>query len=216
MNGPPDAAIPRPVDRALTWSGAAAVVVSFSAILLSTLLTPWFSWTGDALSDLGASGEPYAWLFNWGLMVGGLLGSAFVLRVALDAEAPVGYLASGVLCWATLSLFAIGRFPVGTDLHGPASLSFFVSLTYGLVADGSADALAGRVRTGLAVVWLGMVNATGWLVWALVAAGGPAPGVAIPEFVGALAIGAWVYPATKRLREGETPATRDDGAVTGE
>ena len=201
MSGRVDASgIPDPLDRALVWSGVAAVAVSFSAILLSTLLAPWFSWTGNALSELGAPGEPYSWLFNWGLMVGGVLGSAFVLRVGVDSEGWAGRVGSAVLCWATLSLFAIGLFPVGTDLHGPASVSFFVSLTYGLVAHGSADALAGRVRTGVAGVWLGMLNATAWLAWALVAAGGSAPGVAIPEFVGALAIAGWVYPATRRIR----------------
>lgn len=201
MPGRVDAgAIPAPVDRALTWSGTAAVAVSFSAILLSTLLAPWFSWTGNALSELGAPAEPYSWLFNWGLIVGGLLGSAFVVRVAPESEGPVGWAGSAVLLWATLSLFAIGLFPIGTDLHGPASVSFFVSLTYGLVAFGSADVLAGRIRAGLAGVWLGMANATAWLVWALVATGGAAPGVAIPEFVGALAIAGWVYPATRRIR----------------
>lgn len=193
-------AIPRPLDRALTWAGPAAVAVSFSAILVSTTLTPWFSWTGNALSELGGPGEPYAAVFNWGLILGGVLGSAFVVRVALESRRPAEWVAAAVLLWATASLAAIGAFPIDHRLHGAAALSFFVSLTYGLVAHGSAAALAGRVRTGVAVTWLGMANATAWLVWALVAAGGPAPGIALPELVGALAVAGWVYPATLRIR----------------
>lgn len=192
--------IPDPLDRALTWSGAAAVVVSFVAIVASTLLAPWFSWTGNALSELGAPGEPYAWLFNWGLILGGLLGSVFVCRVALESDSVVGWAGSALLLAATGSLAAVGAFPVGDPRHGPAAVAFFVFLTYGLVADGSARVLAGRPRTGLLVVWLGMANATAWLLWALVAAAGDAPGVAIPEFVGALAMAGWVYPATQRVR----------------
>lgn len=199
--GPDPSAIPDAIDRALTWSGAAAVVVSFSAILVATTLTPWFSWTGNALSDLGAPGEPYAAVFNWGLIAGGLLGTLFVLRVALESDRPAEWVGSAVLLVATGSLAAIGAFPVDHPFHGPAALSHFVSLTYGLVAYGSADALGGRARTGVATVWLGMANATAWLVWALLAVGeGSAPGVAIPEFVGALAIAGWVYPATRRIR----------------
>lgn len=195
----PDA-IPDPVDRALTFSGVAGVAVSLGSILLATLLSPWFSWTADALSDLGAPGEPTAWLFNGGLIVGGLLGSVFVLRVALAARGAVALAGSAVLLWATGSLVAIGAFPVGHPLHGPASVSFFVALTYGLAADGTATVLAGRPRTGVALTWLGLANATAWLVWALVAAAGSPPGVALPEFAGALALAAWVYPATGRIR----------------
>jgi hypothetical membrane protein len=51
--------------RLARLSGTVAPVVAFGAILLATVLAPWFSWTGDALSDLGVPAtSAVAPLFN--------------------------------------------------------------------------------------------------------------------------------------------------------
>jgi hypothetical membrane protein len=220
--------------RAGTVAGPAGVAVSLGSILVATTLTPAFSWTGSALSDLGAPGAPYAAVFNGGTVLGGVLGAVFVARVGVAlsraglptrepgrvgrdgdagrAGAPVGVAAgpdpvATVAAWggllalavATLALVGVGLFPVGDPRHGPVSVAFFVALAYGLLLVGTGQALAGAVRRGLATAWLGVVAASAWLVYALVAAGGAEPGVALPELVGALALGTWVVLTARTL-----------------
>jgi hypothetical membrane protein len=66
------------LDRLGRASGVAFPVVSLGAILLATLVSPTFTWTGSALSDLGAFGAPTALLFNGGLVLAGLVAFPFV------------------------------------------------------------------------------------------------------------------------------------------
>jgi len=57
--------------------GVIVPVVAFSCIFIAISLSPWFSWTENALSDLGVGGA--AWVFNSGLMVGGILTMVFAV-----------------------------------------------------------------------------------------------------------------------------------------
>jgi len=63
--------------RVAPWTAVVAAVVAFGAILTATLVAPWFSWTGNALSDLGHHDRATATVFNGGLMAAGLVGAVF-------------------------------------------------------------------------------------------------------------------------------------------
>ncbi|MFW6376551.1 MAG: DUF998 domain-containing protein [archaeon] len=180
-----------------TWCGLAAPAVGLGTVLLATLLAPWFSWTGNALSDLGHPSRATAPLFNGGMALAGLLALAFAGRVWIDAEGRVRRGALLVLAASFASLVGVGVYPETTDHHVTVSVAFFVSLTYGLWLHGSADALAGAPRRGVATVWLGVANVTAWGAYA---AFEPFDGVAIPEAVGAVALAAWAVPTALRLR----------------
>jgi hypothetical membrane protein len=45
------------------------IIFIFSAITMA----PWFSWTDNAISDLGESGVPSATFFNYGIIITGFL-----------------------------------------------------------------------------------------------------------------------------------------------
>lgn len=188
--------------RATTYAGVAGGVVAFGAIAVAVALAPWFSLTGDALSDLGRPSARSAPVFNGGLVAAGALGAAFVARLAAAERGRVRRVGQVVLLGAMAALASIGLVPVDhpSGLHTPVSVAFFVTLTYGVALDGTASVLVGRRRVGLVFVWLAFANATGWLVYTLVAAGGSTPGVALPELVGAAALAAWVVVKTRRLR----------------
>lgn len=57
--------------RVVAWFGVLAPLCAVTFIGTSILLSPWFSWTDNALSDLGIS--PVAPLFNSGLIITGFL-----------------------------------------------------------------------------------------------------------------------------------------------
>lgn len=183
-----------------TWCGLAAPAIGLGSVLLATLLAPWFSWTGNALSDLGHPARATAPLFNGGQGVAGLLALAFAARLWTDAGGWLRRGALAVLAASFVSLVGVGAFPETTDLHFPASVAFFVTLTYGLWLYGSADALDGAPRRGVVTVWLGVANVTAWVVYAALE---PFDGVAIPELVGAVALAAWAVPTALRTRRSE-------------
>lgn len=67
-------------------SGLVAVTVTMVAILVATLVSPAFRWTGNALSNLGVAATAAGMnltvlLFNGGLIVGGLAGDAQCRRL---------------------------------------------------------------------------------------------------------------------------------------
>jgi len=61
------------------YMGIAGPVITLLLIIIDVYLSPWFSWSGNALSDLGVM--PYGYLFNSGLIIGGLLSTLFVLAI---------------------------------------------------------------------------------------------------------------------------------------
>ncbi|UPV76587.1 DUF998 domain-containing protein (plasmid) [Halorussus limi] len=178
-------------------SGAAAPVVTLGAILVSTLLSPTFSWADSALSDLGRAGAPTAPIFNGGLILGAILALPYVARVALAAERLLTRLGAATFGLAALSMGLVGVFPTGTAYHFPAAVSLYLFVTYGLFLYGSGRVRAGAARgqietttAGLAAIWLGVGHLTSWLAWGAGLRVGP--GLAIPETVGAAIFVAWI------------------------
>jgi hypothetical membrane protein len=180
------------------WSGFAAAIVGVGTVLLATLLAPWFSWNGDALSDLGDPARATAPSFNAGVFLAGFLGFVFVVRLWIEVEGSnwVRRLALVVLGTSFASLGLVGVFPVGSDLHFPVAVGYFVALTGGLWLYGSADALEGATKRGVATIWLGIASVSGWGV---VAAIPSTSGIAIPEAVSTIALAGWAVSTTLRL-----------------
>ncbi|WP_080508406.1 DUF998 domain-containing protein [Haloparvum sedimenti] len=164
-------------------AGAASPAVALGGILLATLLDPTFSWTGDALSDLGVR-APSALAFNGALIVGGLLGLPYAHLLSERGGRAVG-VAFGV---GTLCLAGVGLFPSGTAPHAPVAVGFFLLATVAVAVDGAArrEEPTGRLSLALAA---GHVLA--WVTWG--AGLWPATGLALPEFVGAMIVAAWVW-----------------------
>jgi len=182
--------------RAGTWLGVLGLVVSTLGIAVAIALAPWFSPTANALSDLGEVGRGSAPAFNYSLVAGGVLGLGFAARLWPETPGRLGRAGVAVLAAALASMALIGVFPIPHPYHVPVSVAFFSLFTYALFVLGSAEALAGTVRAGLATIWLGIAHVTGWVVWTAVGT----DGIAIPEAFGAACLGAWVVARTRRLR----------------
>lgn len=182
----------RSIRRLTALAGPVAVGVSVVAVLGSVALASWvagdwFTWTGHALSDLGHPDRAVAPLFNYGLVVSGLLGVAFAGRVWLAGTNAAHRIGAAVLGLALANAALVGVYPVTHDLHGPVAVAFFVLLTLGLFAHGSGDALAGRARRGVLTTWLAVAHVAAWVLLGVV----PFAGIALPELVGVLALWGW-------------------------
>lgn len=185
--------------RAWTWAGVGAVVVGLATVGLATVLEPWFTWTGHALSDLGDPARTANYhVYNRGMVLVGLLGLAFSARVALAREHPVHLAGAGLAAVTTAALGLVGVFPLGHPLHGPFAATFVLGTTYAVFVHGSGDVLAGRPYRGLWSVWLGIAHVTLWGAYAVVV---PWEGIAIPEAITALVLAGWVAAVTRDLLE---------------
>lgn len=184
--------------RAGALSGILAPGITLGAILLGTLLSPSFTWSQSALSNLGATGEQTAWLFNGGLMLGSLVAIPFIVLLGRKSSQVLQRIGVGLLSVALIALFFVGVFPMGTAYHFPAALSFYLFLTIALWVHGSGSVLRGQYKFGLLSIWLGIANIMTWMVW--VSTGDlTRNGLAIPEIIGAIIFTVWMVLMARRL-----------------
>ncbi|AEH38317.1 DUF998 domain-containing protein [Halopiger xanaduensis] len=189
--------------RVATHCGLAAAVVGLGAIVLATLVASpeTFTWRSAALSDMGRYETRTFPLFNGGLVLSGLLGVPFGWRLWRASETILERIGVALLVVATVGLIGVGVFFLGhadwyleRSFHGPAALTYFAAAPLAQLIYGTGAVLAGRLRRGLVSIWLGIVHPLAWLGWLLVLVAGGDAGAwfAVPEFVAAVAFGAWI------------------------
>lgn len=184
------------IEEIVEWSGVAAVVVTIGSILVATGISPAFAWQANALSDLGvttteAGTVATATVFNGGLILGGLLGLLFAGVLYRQGRHLWDQAVAGLFGLALALLALVGLFPMGTRLHLPVAGGFYLLLSLTLWADAVVAARTRNRRWATISGVAGTVNALGWVVWSVTARVFQ-EGLALPEFVGALALGAWV------------------------
>lgn len=177
-------------------AGVASVVIAFGGTLAATAISPTFSWTRNALSELGSTAtaagtELKVALFNGGLVLGALFGLVFAWYLATTSRAWPGRLAGVAFGLTTASMAGIGLFPVGTALHVPVAIAYFLSISVTLVVAAGAGVRGGRRQYARWSVVLGATNVGVWVGW--LAVGGPAAvGLAVPEIASSAVFVAWV------------------------
>ena len=176
--------------------GIAGPFIVISLIFFAILRSPWFSWTKNALSDLGVHGVT-ALLFNSSLVIGGTLTIIFAtgLRKIL-VKSTLGLVGSILLTLDAADLIAIGIFPETAGvIHLYVSVIFFALLPISLFFIGSSVILKASERSYGAFTILAGIFAA--IVWAL-----PRGGAAIPEILAALAASIWsIVSGIKILRQ---------------
>lgn len=183
--------------------GVLTPVVAFTCIYLAIDSAPEFSWTENALSDLGVMPGATSPLFNYGLIVSGILGFVFATSLfrmmrffdILSADDKPHLLfyrgLSGALIFslACLALIAIGVFPENVGcMHALASVAFFVLLIGALIRLSIGFLQVRQKPWTVFTVLMGVIAAVPWLLLFLVRY---VSGMAIPELISAVAGGVW-------------------------
>jgi len=156
-------------------------------IFLSILLSPWFNWGQNALSDLGHSiNSNVAALFNFGLLLSGF----FVTLYSLTSFRNYAKKTSYFMVFVGLSLQFIAMFDeVYGSLHTIVSVLFFVLLTFSSIS----FALEKKsLLAGLAVI----ISILSWILYGLDLY---SSGIAVPETVSSVATSLWVVKSSFRL-----------------
>ena len=152
---------------------------------------PEFSWTDNALSDLGVVSGITGPVFNLGLTVSGI----FILSFAVFGlfkyfgDSWVGK--SGAVTFAATALALIGIGIANENIrpyHYLFSVAFFVLLPISLFIITAAFAVKRQTKMVLFTLLIAVAAATPWILYF---AFHYVPGVAIPEFASAFAGSVW-------------------------
>jgi len=170
--------------------GIVAPFLAFTFIYLAVTSYPQFSWMDNALSDLGVVPGVTAALFNYGLMISGML--LFIFSTGMFVflgEKFVSRTGAFVFALAYLSLVAIGVFPENfKPTHYLVSVTFFVLLPISMLVITGAFWLMGQVRMAVFTLLVAVVAAAPWVLLFSVRY---VSGVAVPEAVSGLAGAVW-------------------------
>lgn len=179
--------------------GIVASLLIWSFIFLAIRSSPWFDWTRNALSDLGVDGRA-AFLFNYGLIIGGLL--LFPFTIGLRQVLPRGRLSilgTTLLSLDVLVLSGIGWFPeYEYPTHLYLSIAFFALLPLSVLLIGASEIRQpGRKETRILTISVGLSAAIVWIF--------PWNGLAIPETISGLLGSTWViFKAFRLIQEPST------------
>ena len=179
-------------------SGMIVPLVAFTLTLFAIAYSPNFSWTENALSDLGVQEGVTAVLFNAGLIISGILGLLFAVGLfTFLQESLLSRMGAFVFILDTLALSAIGVFPENVEpIHLLASVTFFALLPVSMFLLGAAFLRTSRMKLGFFTFAVAIVATIVWII--------PfGKGVAIPETFSGLSASTWfVVLGFKMLKEG--------------
>jgi hypothetical membrane protein len=173
--------------------GIVAPILGLSVVFASTLLWEDFSWSSNALSDLGVS--QVASLFNYSLILVGILNFVFAIGfVKAYAKSVLFYLGSILLTLGGGSLSLVGVFTEDYGaLHGYVSLGYFVLFPIAMILVGFAFVKMNmRIKGYLSV--LAGITALVVILSALILRWHTLLGLgfAVPEIAEAFVIAAWI------------------------
>lgn len=183
--------------------GAITPIIAYSGIILAILMNlEWFSWTDNALSDLGHYGNLgfRAFVFNSGLFVGGILAFIFCLGSYYEEREAFNddtfgktLLLVGVIAFffAGVALMGIGIFSEDFGpIHRFLSEVFFISLPFAMWFFGGAFYRRAELKViGLLALLVGTIAGITWISYSIFPF---FSGVAIPEAVSSIAVSIWL------------------------
>jgi len=167
-------------ERRWALFGVVGPLVAYFFIIIAIMLSPWFSWSTNALSDLGhAVRRDVAPLFNFGLLLAGFL----VMIYSITAFRNHAKYTSYCLLISALLLQLVATFDeVYGFLHVLVSVLLFVSFGFASIA------YTVERKSFLALA----AFAVGLLSWMLYGAKIYSAGIAVPETISSVATMSWV------------------------
>jgi len=174
-------------ERNYALFGLLGPLIAIFFIAAAILLSPWFSWGSNALSDLGHSvNSEVAPLFNFGLLLSGFLTILYSITCFSNHAKYTSYVL--VIVGLTLQLVATFDEAYGS-LHFQVSVLFFVALGFASII------YVVEKRSVLAVAAL-VIGLCSWILYGMEIY---SAGIAVPETISAMATVAWVMLSALRI-----------------
>jgi hypothetical membrane protein len=196
----------RALEKIGASSGILSPIIGFVCIITAIATYPSFSWTNNALSDLGVIPGITSSVFNFGLIACGLLAINFAIfeLYVYFGRNNLGKIGSALFAVGSLALIAIGVFNENySPTHYIVSVAFFTLIPIALFIITFSFLFTHRGKIATFTVLTGFAAAVPWI---LQFAFNYVPNVAIPEFLSGIFISFWtVIFAIKMLKETNLP-----------
>jgi hypothetical membrane protein len=168
--------------------GVIGPLVAFFFIAVSIVLSPWFSWQNNALSDLGHSANSnVAPLFNFGLLLSGFI----IIIYSLTSFRKQAKYTSYFLILSGLSLQFVATFDeVYRLLHTQVSVIFFLMLALASIS----YTIEKRSILSFSAFIVGLSS---WILYGLKIYD---TGIAVPETISAIMVAIWVMINAYKIR----------------
>ena len=184
------------ISRKTTWLKASGIcgiltpIIAFTCILLAISYSPSFSWTQNALSDLGIQSGTTTPLFNYGLISSGIIALIFASGLfSFLGDKLLGKIGAAVFTLAVVSLTAIGVFPESVrPTHFYVSVAFFMLFPISMLLIVATFLLADKKQLGWFTFMVAMIAAVPWMLQFTVPY---VENVAIPETISAVSASMW-------------------------
>jgi hypothetical membrane protein len=173
-------------------SGVIAPFFAFISIIIAIAGYHNFSWTFNALSDLGVIPGATGIIFNFGLGACGLLAFNFAIFGVYPffKDNLLGKIGAGVLAIATLALICIGIFSENfSPTHYLVSVAFFVFLPISLLIFTGAFVAKHQAKMAMFTILVAIAAASPRVLFFIIHY---ATNVAIPEIVSGLVGAVWI------------------------
>lgn len=180
-------------------TGLATPIVAFTCISISIASRPEFSWTNNALSDLGVAPGFTAPVFNFGLTTAGVLAFCFAvlgLYTYLSKQL-LGKIGAAAFAAATVALICIGIFNENfRPTHYIVSVAFFSLAPIGLFILTYAFWRSNQQGIAMFSVATGLLAAAPWILQLTI---NYVPNVAIPETISAITVSVWAVVLSAKM-----------------
>jgi hypothetical membrane protein len=171
--------------------GLVTPILVLICIVLSTASWAQFSWTTNALSDLGVQAGITSILFNGAIVLGGLFFIIFAIGIfKLVEKQLVGKIGSVLLVGSFIAFTLIGIFNSSfSPTHYIVAVTFFVAFPLALMFLVRSFWLLDERKLGLFTLATAFIAA---LPWVLQFTFHYVQGIAIPEFASGIVLAIWV------------------------
>lgn len=179
--------------RFVWWGGLCGIlgsVLSLIMVFAATIISPWFRWDTNALSEMGVG--DVSLLFNSAMIIGGILNLIFAIgiREYLGREGLAEY-GTALIMLGSVSLALVGVFTVSCPiLHGIVALGTFVLPPTGFILIGFSSKQPKikilSIITGISALVVILVFPVILLAFQFNV------GFSVPEIIEGLVVAAWV------------------------
>lgn len=120
-------------------AGLLSPFLIFVFTISSIMLHPWFNFSDYAFSHLGKIGISLNFVFNIGLILGGVSGLIFSLGLFYVSNNKISRIGSVLFGLGMLFFILLGLFPMGMILHYLAAAAFYLLSISGILAKTIGD-----------------------------------------------------------------------------
>ena len=178
-------------ERVCALFGVVGPLVAYISIGVSIMLSPWFSWENNALSDLGhAVKSEVASIFNLGLLLAGFLIMVYAVTVFRK------HAKYSSICLLT-SAFLIQLLATFDEVYG--FLHYALSVPHFILLSITSIVYAIEKKSSLAIITF-IIGLGSWILYGMKIY---SAGVAVPETVSSVAIALLLVSSAIKIYRGE-------------